>query len=118
MILRKFALALVALLIPTFAGRPAHALDTNIKSYVCAKLDDFSAKILVVKADKRELAKINRDAGMFYQFSDILMRYKEPRTTRRCDRPRSESSARWASRAAATSSSRSIRGPGSIASSR
>src|SRR2546421_10868099 len=79
---RKFAWALVALLIPIFAGRPALALDTNIKSYVCAKLDDFSAKILVVKADKRELAKINRDAGMFYQFSDILMRYKEPNKVR------------------------------------
>jgi outer membrane lipoprotein-sorting protein len=61
---------------------PARAIDTNIQSYICAKLDDFSARVNVVKADKRELAKINRDGGLFYQFSDILMRYKEPNKIR------------------------------------
>ena len=74
-----------ALAVSTFAAyamAPAYAMDTNIKSYVCAKLDDFSARITIVKADQKELSKINRDGGLFYRFSDIYMRYKEPNRVR------------------------------------
>lgn len=79
----RFAVwALTAFTISCTAQLPAFAIDTNIGSYVCAKLDDFSARISVVKADQRELGKINKDAGLFYQFSDILMRYKEPNKVR------------------------------------
>src|SRR5262245_12640833 len=69
------ALSIVAIL-------PAHAMDNNIKSYVCEKLDDFTAVMGVVKADQRELAKISKDLGYTYKFSDVQMKYKEPNKIR------------------------------------
>src|SRR5262245_13861884 len=75
---RFLSCSLAAVCITFLSLSPAFAIDTNIKSYVCGKLDDFSAHITVVKADQRELGNINRDGGLFYKFSDIFMRYKEP----------------------------------------
>ena len=60
----------------------SRALDTNINSYVCQKLDDFTATLTVVKADQRELGKISKDAGLLYRFKDVQMRYKEPNKVR------------------------------------
>ncbi len=73
---------------PTFAlsvmlaAQSAHAIDTNLRDYVCEKLDDFTAKMVVVKADQRELGKISRDAGFLYRFHEVTMSYKEPNKVR------------------------------------
>ena len=64
------------------AGARSLAVETDIRHYVCSKLDDFSATMRVVKADQRALNKIGKDFGMVYRFNDVLMRYKEPNMVR------------------------------------
>jgi outer membrane lipoprotein-sorting protein len=78
--IRFTALSLaVAALAPTaFAG----GVDTSIKSYICAKLDDFEADVTVAQSNQRELGKIGKDFGMVYRFKQITMRYKEPNKAR------------------------------------
>jgi outer membrane lipoprotein-sorting protein len=60
----------------------AGAVDTNIKSYVCENLDDFTAVAVVLKADQRELSKISKDAGLLYRIHEVQMKYKEPNKVR------------------------------------
>lgn len=62
--------------------RAAQAMDTDIRRYVCQKLDDFTATMVVVKADQRELGKIGKDFGFLYRFKEVQMRYKEPNKVR------------------------------------
>ncbi len=73
-----FALAVFSL---GFSAQ-AQALDTNIKSYICEKLDDFSATMSVVSVNEREMGKISKDALMLYKLGSINMRYKEPNKVR------------------------------------
>jgi len=61
---------------------PASAVDTNIHHYVCERLDDFTATMVVVSANQRELGVITKDAGLLYRFKSVLMRYKEPNKVR------------------------------------
>ena len=56
--------------------------DTNIKSFVCEKLDDFTANATMVKADQRELSKISKDFALAYRIHDVKMTYKEPNMVR------------------------------------
>ncbi len=80
---RYRAMALVALAATALlSGVPAKAIETDIRSYVCSKLDDFVATMKVVKADQRALNKIGKDFGMLYRFNDVQMRYKEPNMVR------------------------------------
>jgi outer membrane lipoprotein-sorting protein len=72
---------LAGVLIMNAAG-PAQAMDTNIRSYICQKLDDFTATITVVRYDQRELAKINKDLVYIYKFKEINASYKEPNKLR------------------------------------
>lgn len=60
----------------------ASAVPTDIRAYVCARLDDFTATGVVVSSNQRELEKINRDFGFLYRFNKVLMRYKEPNKVR------------------------------------
>ena len=73
-----FALAVLGL---GFA-MPARSIDTNIKSYVCEKLDDFTATISVVSVNEREMGKISKDAVLLYKIGTINMRFKEPNKVR------------------------------------
>jgi outer membrane lipoprotein-sorting protein len=77
--MRNTVIALAAVLA---SALPAYAVDTNIKSYVCEKLDDFQATVTVVSANQRELGKISKDAGLLYRFKEVNMRYKEPNKLR------------------------------------
>ncbi|MEP6757310.1 MAG: outer membrane lipoprotein-sorting protein [Chthonomonadales bacterium] len=56
--------------------------DTNIKSFVCEKLDDFTANATMIKADQRELGKISKDFGLAFRIHDVKMSYKEPNMVR------------------------------------
>lgn len=76
------ATAMAASAVLLSAVVPASALSTNIHSYVCERLDDFTATMVVVKANQRELGVINKDAGLLYRFKSVLMRYKEPNKVR------------------------------------
>jgi outer membrane lipoprotein-sorting protein len=60
----------------------ARAIDTNIKSYVCDKLDDFTATMSVVSINEREMGKISKDAVLLYKIGTVNMRYKEPNKVR------------------------------------
>ncbi len=60
----------------------APSLDNNINSYICKNLEDFTASLSTIKADQRELGKINKDAPLLYKMSDVMMRYKEPNKVR------------------------------------
>jgi len=64
------------------AAQGVRAQSTDIKAYVCQKLDDFTATMVVVKADQRQLSLINKDAGFLYRFKSVTMRYKEPNKVR------------------------------------
>lgn len=61
---------------------PARAIDTNIRSYICQKLDDFTATMSIVRVDHRELGKISKDIGILYRLNDVQMKYKEPNMIR------------------------------------
>jgi outer membrane lipoprotein-sorting protein len=74
--------ALAAMAVVGGGPAKAEALSTDIRSYVCQRLDDFTATMTVVKADQRELGKISKDIGMLYQFKSVLMRYREPNMVR------------------------------------
>jgi len=76
------AIALMGSVLLLGAFGTAQAMDTNIRSYVCQKLDDFTATMTVVKANQRELSKISPDFGLLYRFKSVLMRYKEPNKVR------------------------------------
>jgi outer membrane lipoprotein-sorting protein len=73
-----FALAILGLGFST----SAHAVDTNIKSYVCEKLDDFTATVSVVSINEREMGKISKDAVLLYKIGTVNIRYKEPNKVR------------------------------------
>lgn len=77
---RSLAFALATLILG-FAIR-AHAIDSNIKAYVCDKLDDFSATMSVVSVNERAMGKISRDAVLLYKLGTVRMRYKEPNKVR------------------------------------
>ncbi len=64
------------------AGGQARALSTNIQDYVTHRLDDFTATIIAVQADQRELGKISKDAGLLYRFREVHVQYKEPNKIR------------------------------------
>lgn len=52
--------------------------STNIQDYVCKKLDDFTATMVVKQHDDNALRKISKDFGMIYQIrGDIKVAYKE-----------------------------------------
>jgi outer membrane lipoprotein-sorting protein len=70
-----------ALLVAGLLGH-ANAMESNIRSYVCEKLDDFAATVVVVKADQRELGKISKDIGLSYRIKEVKMQYKEPNKVR------------------------------------
>src|SRR5438270_9117043 len=74
--------ALIIAAIAAAAAGPARAIDTNIKSYVCSKLDDFTATVNTIQANQRELGKISRDAYLLYKLKDVRMQYKEPNMVR------------------------------------
>lgn len=78
-----YRIAAVAMLVGLI-GAPARsmAISTDIRSYVCAKLDDFVVTGTVGKADQRELRKISKDFGFLYQFKSVTMSYKEPNKVR------------------------------------
>ena len=70
------ALAWLAL----FAGARPETPELN--QIVASDLKDFQATVKVVKADRTELVKINRDFAMAYTIRDLTMRYKEPNKLR------------------------------------
>lgn len=72
------ALAAAAALYALGSAGAAHAIATDIQSYVCSKLDDFSATMHVVNVNERALSKISKDAVLIYKFGTVEMRYKEP----------------------------------------
>lgn len=74
------ALACAGLLI--MACTAGANVPTDIRAYVCANLDDFTATGVVVSSNQRELEKINKDLGFLYRFSRVTMRYKEPNKVR------------------------------------
>jgi outer membrane lipoprotein-sorting protein len=56
----------------------AQQASSNIKDYVAAKLDDFTAIMRVQQHDDNALRKISKDFGMIYKIKgDIQLRYKE-----------------------------------------
>ncbi len=60
------------------AGRTNADPSTNIKDYVCQKLDDFTATMVVRKHDDNALRKISKDFGMIYKIKgNIKVQYKE-----------------------------------------
>jgi outer membrane lipoprotein-sorting protein len=75
------AATLVALAFGAAIGA-APAAETDIRKYVCQKLDDFTAEIAVSKANQTELAKINKDIGLAYRFKSAKVSYKEPNQVR------------------------------------
>ncbi|HSV74781.1 MAG TPA: outer membrane lipoprotein-sorting protein [Chthonomonadales bacterium] len=77
----RLRLALPALVL-VVAAEGALAVPTDIRSYVCQRLDDFTATLVVVRADQRQLSLISRDAGFLYRFRSVTMRYKEPNKVR------------------------------------
>ena len=77
----RIALAL-ACSAPFVLTAPARAIDSNIKSYICEKLDDFTATMSVVSVNEREMAKISKDATLLYKLGTVTMRYKEPNKVR------------------------------------
>lgn len=74
------ALACAGLLI--MACTAGANVPTDIRAYVCANLDDFTATGVVVSSNQRELEKINKDLGFLYRFNRVTMRYKEPNKVR------------------------------------
>ncbi len=79
----RTTMAVVAVLVCLISLEPANAaVPTDIRAYVCQKLDDFTATGVVVSSNQRELEKINKDFGFLYRFSKVLMRYKEPNKVR------------------------------------
>jgi hypothetical protein len=78
---RPRSLAACALLwTALFAGsRPE---TPELRQIVAADLRDFQATVKVLKADRTELNKINRDFAMAYSLRDLTMRYKEPNKLR------------------------------------
>lgn len=50
----------------------------TIDQFVQKNLDDATFKAKVLKADQRELAKINEDFGQSYRFDTTTIRFKEP----------------------------------------
>jgi outer membrane lipoprotein-sorting protein len=73
-----FGKALLTAGLMYIASGTSFAIDTNIQSYVCSKLDDLTATMVVVKFNERELSKINKDAVMLYRFKQVKVYYKEP----------------------------------------
>ena len=73
---------LAGVLMFTGIGSVARADKTDIREYVCQKLDDFTATMSVVSVNEREMAKISKDAILLYKFHRVLMRYKEPNMVR------------------------------------
>jgi outer membrane lipoprotein-sorting protein len=71
-----------AALLTILTATPGAAMSRDIRDYVCEKLDDFSATVVVIQANQRELGLINRDAGLLYRFHSVQMRYKEPNKVR------------------------------------
>src|SRR5579859_4657292 len=63
-----------------FAG--ARPETPELAQVVAMDLRDFQATVKVVKADRAELVKINRDFAMAYTLRDLTMRYKEPNKLR------------------------------------
>lgn len=80
--MRQLVRGAVASVVALIAASTAHAVDTNIRSYVSQRLDDFTATATVVKANQRELSKIGKDFGLAYRFDDVTIRYKEPNKVR------------------------------------
>lgn len=64
------------------AAGVAGAISHDIRDYRCERLDDFSATMVVVQANQRELGEISKDAGLLYRFHQVQMRYKEPNMVR------------------------------------
>lgn len=54
------------------------AQSPTITQFVQRNLDDATFKARVVKADQRELLKINRDFGTSYRFETTTIKFKEP----------------------------------------
>ena len=75
---RLFVPALLGMAL--FAG--ARPQPPQLAQVVASDLKDFQATVKVVKADRSELNKINRDFGMAYSLRDLTMRYKEPNKLR------------------------------------
>jgi outer membrane lipoprotein-sorting protein len=63
-----------------FAG--ARPEPPELGQIVASDLKDFQTTVKVVKADRAELNKINRDFGLAYSLRDLTMRYKEPNKLR------------------------------------
>ena len=80
--MRNMLRGALAAIVFCIAMAPAGAMSTNIQSYICSKLDDFSATMSVVSVNERALSKISKDAVMLYRFKDMNMRYKEPNKVR------------------------------------
>ena len=80
--MRFWTLAGVTAVLGMMAVPGTAAVPTDIRAYVCQKLDDFTATGVVVTANQRELEKISKDFGFLYRFSKVLMRYKEPNKVR------------------------------------
>jgi outer membrane lipoprotein-sorting protein len=76
------ALALALAVAGIVLTSQARAIDNNIRSYVCQKLDDFSATMSVVSVNERAMGKISKDAVMLYKLGTVSMRYKEPNKVR------------------------------------
>ncbi|MGV3617131.1 MAG: outer membrane lipoprotein-sorting protein [Fimbriimonas sp.] len=54
------------------------AQTPSINQYVQRNLDDATFRARVVKADQRELLKINKDFGQSYRFETTTIKFKEP----------------------------------------
>lgn len=78
----KRCLGLAGVLMMACIGTAARADKTDIRDYVCQKLDDFTATMSVISVNEREMAKISKDALMLYKFRQVSMRYKEPNMVR------------------------------------
>ena len=65
---------LIALATITLTGGQA----TNIESYVQSDLQDATLVAKIIKADQRELAKINTTFGTTYRFDSSVVYFKEP----------------------------------------
>ena len=73
----------LALLAALFSAASAVAsVPTDIRAYVCAKLNDYTATGVVVSSNQRALEKINKDFGFLYRFSKVTIHYKEPNKVR------------------------------------
>jgi outer membrane lipoprotein-sorting protein len=78
----RTSLALAFAVVAIGISAQARAIDSNIKSYICDKLDDFTATMSVVSINEREMGKISRDATLLYKLGTVSMRYKEPNKVR------------------------------------